>query len=119
MKTAGLAGGIAPESTIDYYRSLIAEYRARVRDDSYPLILINSIDLTRMLGLVVSGDLRALADHLTAQVMTLARAGADFAAFASNTPHIVFDDVRRRSPLPMISIVEATCDAALESNLKT
>ena len=31
---------------------------------------------------------------------------------AASTPHIVFEDVRTRSPIPMISIVEATCQAA-------
>jgi aspartate racemase len=37
--------------------------------------------------------------------------------FAANTPHIVFDDVRRRAPIPMVSIVEATRDAAHEREL--
>jgi aspartate racemase len=31
---------------------------------------------------------------------------------AANTPHIVFDEVHRRSPIPLLSIVEATCDEA-------
>ena len=48
----------------------------------------------------------------------LARAGADFGALAANTPHIVFDQLRARSPIPLISIVEATCDRARELGLK-
>lgn len=31
--------------------------------------------------------------------------------------HIVFDDLRRRAPVPMISIVEATCEAAMALQL--
>ena len=42
----------------------------------------------------------------------------NFAALASNTPHIVFDELRRRSPVPLISIVESTCDAAQALGLK-
>ena len=42
----------------------------------------------------------------------LKRAGAEFAAIASNTPHIVFDEVQARSPLPLVSIVEETCRKA-------
>jgi aspartate racemase len=38
----------------------------------------------------------------------LARAGADLALISANTPHIVFDEIQRRSPIPIISIVEAT-----------
>ena len=56
MKTLGIVGGIGPESTIDYYRLLIAAYRKRVPDGSYPQILINSIDLKRMLDLIAAND---------------------------------------------------------------
>ena len=45
MKTVGVIGGIGPESTIEYYRHLIAAYRAQKPDGSYPPIIINSINL--------------------------------------------------------------------------
>jgi len=118
VKTAGVVGGMGPESTIDYYRLLIAEYRSRSRDGSYPPILINSIDLTRMVRLIETRELDALTDYLAGEVLKLATAGADFAVLSANTPHIVFDQVRARSPVPMISIVEATCEQALALGLK-
>ncbi|HEX4900012.1 MAG TPA: amino acid racemase, partial [Pyrinomonadaceae bacterium] len=37
---------------------------------------------------------------------------------ASNTPHIVFDELQRRSSLPLISIVEAACSRVQEFGLK-
>jgi len=46
LKTVGIIGGIGPESTIEY-RFLIAEYQARVPDEGYPPLPINSIDLTK------------------------------------------------------------------------
>jgi hypothetical protein len=36
MKTLGMIGGLGPESTIDYYKNIIAMYRERQRDGSYP-----------------------------------------------------------------------------------
>jgi aspartate racemase len=117
VKTVGVIGGIGPESTIEYYRYLIAEYRSRVDDHSYPPILINSIDLTRLVGLVTAGDLDAVTDHLAREVARLASAGADFAVLAANTPHIVFDQLRRRTTIPMVSIVEATREAAFAMGL--
>ena len=45
-------------------------------------------------------------------LVSLAKAGADIGIFASNTPHLVFNDIRQRSPIPLVSIVEAACDAA-------
>lgn len=117
MKIAGIIGGIAPDSTVDYYRSIIAGYRERTADGSYPAILIDSIDMQRMLHLVAT-DRRALAAYLANEVERLARAGAAFVALAANTPHVVFDDVRHRSPTPLVSIVDAACEAAKELRLR-
>jgi aspartate racemase len=59
-----------------------------------------------------------LADYLVDEIQKLANAGADFGAIASNTPHLVFDEIRSRSPIPLISIVEAACEVARALGLK-
>lgn len=118
MQIAGIIGGIGPEATVDYYRSIVAAYRAGKPDGGYPAVIINSIQLNRMLDLVEADRLDALAGYLSSEVQKLANAGADFGLLASNTPHIVFDEIRLRSPIPLISIVEATCDAAKALGLK-
>ncbi len=112
MKTIGIIGGIAPESTVDYYRSLIALYREGRPDGSYPPILINSIDMKKMLDLVSAGNFSGLTEYLAGELEKLARAGAHVGLLASNTPHIVFGDLARRSPIPLISIVQAACEYA-------
>ncbi len=112
MKTVGIIGGIGPESTIAYYRSLIAGYRQLRPDGSAPAILINSMDVATLLNFMEANRLEAVTDYLLDGLQKLARAGADFGAIAANTPHIVFDDLQRRSPIPLISIVEATCNEA-------
>jgi aspartate racemase len=118
MKVTGIVGGIAPESTVEYYRLIIASYREVIQDGSYPQIIINSIDLKKMLSMVEANELVRLTEYLVGEVRRLERAGADFGLMASNTPHIVFDEVRRRSHIPLLSIVEATCEAAKELGLK-
>jgi aspartate racemase len=109
MKTVGIIGGIGPESTIAYYRSIISSYRQLRPDGSAPAILIISLDVTKLLDFMDTNRLNEVTDYLLAGLQKLARAGADFGSIAANTPHIVFDDVQARSPLPLISIVEATC----------
>jgi len=108
MKTVGIVGGIAPESTIEYYRQIVDGYRKRSSAGNYPSIIIDSIDLKKMIDWITANELTAVTAYLVAALERLARAGADFAVLASNTPHIVFDEVRQRSPLRLISIVEAT-----------
>ncbi len=112
MKTLGIVGGIAPQSTIEYYRLIVDSYRARKPDGSYPPVLINSIDMTKMLALIGANQMTEVTDYLAGEVNKLARAGADFGLLASNTPHIVFEDIRQRAKIPLISIVEAACEAA-------
>jgi aspartate racemase len=118
MKTVGIIGGIGPESTIEYYRGIIAGYRERQTDGSYPSMILNSINLTIMINLITANELDAAANVLISELQKLARAGVDFGVIAAGTPHIVFDQVRERSPIPLISIVEATCEAAAKLNLK-
>src|SRR6267143_6158504 len=118
MKTLGMIGGVGPESTIDYYKNIIALYRERKRDGSYPQFFINSIDLKKGIDFMNANNLAAMADYLLEEIMKLPRAGAEFGLIAANTPHIVFDEVAAKSPLPLISIVEATCAHAKARKLK-
>jgi aspartate racemase len=118
MKTVGIVGGIAPDSTIEYYRQIIAQYRAQSSLGDYPSIIINSINLRRMIDLITANELAAVTEYVLDAIERLARAGADFALLASNTPHLVFDDLRARSPLPLISIVETACAEAETLGMK-
>jgi aspartate racemase len=118
MKTLGIIGGIGPESTIDYYRRIIALYRQRKQDGSYPTIIINSVDMKKMLDFIEANELVGLTEYLLGEVQKLARAGADLGLLASNSPHIVFDELSHQSPIPLLSIVEAACEATKQLRLK-
>ncbi len=118
MKSLGIIGGVGPESTIDYYRKIISLYRQCKGDGSYPELIINSIDLKKEIDLVERNQLDELTAYLLEEVEKLARAGAEVGLIASNTPHIVFGELRPRSRIPLISIVESTCDVAKEMKLK-
>ena len=118
MKTVGIIGGIGPESTIEYYRFIIASYREKKKDGSYPSIIINSVDLKKLLSWMGAGEFDKVTEYFVAEIQKLARAGADFGLLSANTAHIVFDEVRRQSPIPLISIVQATCEAAQARGLK-
>ena len=118
MKTIGFIGGIGPEATIEYYRLIIAAYVERIPDGSYPSIIINSIDLKKLRGMAEANERARMAEFLVSEIQRLARAGAECGLLAANTPHMVFDEIRLQSPIPLVSIVEATCDAAKTLELK-
>lgn len=118
MKILGLIGGLGPETTVEYYRMLIARYREKT-GGQYPSIIINSIDLNRLLAWMTSNELDKATDYVSVEIDRLHQAGAEFAALASNTPHIVFAELKRRSKLPLISIVEAACRRVQSLGFKT
>jgi aspartate racemase len=116
VATLGIVGGLGPESTIDYYRRILEEWK-RHHPSSSPSIIIDSLDVDRGLRLV-EHDRAALVEYLSASVGRLASAGADFAAMAANTPHVVFDDLVAHSPIPIVSIVEACAEEAQRRGLR-
>jgi aspartate racemase len=118
IKTLGIIGGIGPESTIDYYRRIIALYRQLKQDGSHPTIIVNSIDMKKMLDFIEANELVRLTEYLLGEVQKLAGAGADLGLMASNSPHIVFDELSSQSPIPLLSIVEAACEATKKLGLK-
>jgi hypothetical protein len=99
MKTVGIIGGIGPESTVEYYRLIIQLYRQQEPDGTYPQIVINSINMKKMLDLIGANNLADVTAYLLAEIRKLARAGADFGLLASNTPQEtrVFLFLTRRS----------------------
>ncbi|HMJ05254.1 MAG TPA: amino acid racemase [Chthoniobacterales bacterium] len=118
MKTLGIIGGTGPESTIEYYRRLLAIYAARSSDGHAPSLLIKSIDNKQLLDLAGANQLAQLTDYLASEVECLGRAGAGLVLLAANTPHLVFAEVERRSAIPMLSIVTTTRAAAAAAGLR-
>ena len=115
MATVGIIGGLGPESTIDYYRRILAGWE-REEPKTAPSIVIHSLDVRRALRLVET-DLRGLTEYLLASLSRLAGAGVDFCAMTANTPHIVFDDLVAQSPMPLLSIVEVCAEEARRRGL--
>lgn len=113
-----MIGGLGPESTLDYYQRIIALHRERTGDGHYPEFVIVSVDLRKGLDFMDANDLSGMANYLLKGINKLARSGADFGIISANTPHIVFDELALKSPIPLISIVEATCASAKTQSLK-
>jgi aspartate racemase len=113
-----MIGGTGPESTVEYYRRLISTYHARVSESGAPPIIINSVDNKNLVKWFTAGELARVIDFLAAEIERLARAGADFALIAAVTPHLGFDKLQQRASIPLLSIVEATADAATKAGVR-
>jgi aspartate racemase len=112
-RVLGIVGGTGPESTIDYYRSLVATWRRRRPDGSYPRVIIDSIEAGRVIRLLGEGEFVAVGREIGAVLGELAAAGCGRALLASNAVHLAFEHIDPPPPMPLIHIVDVARDAAV------
>jgi len=118
IKKLGIIGGIGPESTIEYYRLILKRFQERFNTKEYPEILINSINLTELMNYIYSDQKQKLVNLIVDKVKILESAGIEYGAIASNTPHIVFEKIKEKVNIPLISIVEETCKEIKDKKMK-
>jgi len=118
MNKIGILGGLGPESTVEYYKNIIYEYKKLTNDENYPQLFINSINMTEMLSYVANNEYKKLIELLSHEIKRLELIGSDYIAIASNTPHCVIDELIQSTTVPIINIVEETCKYSKENNLK-
>lgn len=118
MKKIGILGGMSPESTTLYYEHITRTYTARFGDYGYPEILIYSVNFQKFVEWQHRGQWQEAAQAMAEALERLHGAGADFGLIATNTMHIVFDEVQRAVQMPLVSIVQATADAIAGAGLR-
>lgn len=118
MKKLGLVGGIGPESTIPYYHDIVYGVKERVGKNFFPNITIESINVFEVLRLCKEQNYEELVNYLSLAINNLSAAGAEFATLTGNTPHVVFEELKARSPIQLVSIIDATADEAKQKGFK-
>jgi aspartate racemase len=118
MKTIGILGGMSYESTIKYYDLILQKYYKKYTDYNYPEILIYSLNFQKVIDYELGNDKPKYIDYLMKGINSLAKGGSDFIIMAANSPHAVYADLIKKVNLPILSIVEATAEKALEMGLK-
>ena len=118
-KKIGILGGLSPESTVIYYLRIVRRYQELFGDHSYPEIIIYSVSFQKFIDWMAKDGWDEITEELIRNIRNLAAAGADFALIATNTMHLVFDRVEESSPIPLISIVDATAEAIRKEKINT
>jgi aspartate racemase len=118
-KRIGILGGMSPESTVEYYRHITREYVERFGDCSYPEIIIYSVTFQPYVDWPASGRWDLVARGLTEAAQKLEAAGASFIVIATNTMHLVFDQVQANVGIPMLSLLDAVAAAILKQDMRT
>jgi aspartate racemase len=120
MKKIGIIGGLGPEATADYYKEIIKRFNEMDSSGSlnYPEMIIYSVNMSMLMSYFRKKEYTQAVDYLVSCIGNLKNAGADFAAISANTPHLLFNEIKLKSRLPLISIVETVRDEAIRLKLK-
>lgn len=118
-KTIGILGGMSPESTVVYYEYITRTYTERFGDYGYPQILIYSVSFQPYVDWPREGRWDLVAEGLSEAAQVLEVAGADFILIATNTMHIVFEEVKGSVNVPMLSLLDAVGEAVRERSIET
>jgi len=119
MKTIGIIGGMSYESTVEYYKIINEEVNKRCGGLHSAKMLMESYDFDEIERLQTAGDWAKLGKILSDSAKKLEKAGADYIAIATNTMHLVADEVQKNISVPLIHIGEATADYIKEKNIDT
>jgi aspartate racemase len=110
---------MSPESTIEYYQFITRSYTAQFGDYAYPEVLIYSVSFQPYVDWPEHDRWDLVAQGLGEAGRRLERAGADFLLIATNTMHIVVDQVRAAVTIPVLSMLDVVADACQAKGLST
>ena len=119
MKTIGIIGGMSWESTIEYYRIINELVNKKLSGLHSSKMLIESYNFEDIEKLQSNEDWDKLTEILINSAKKLEIAGADYVAIATNTMHLMADEVQKNISIPIIHIAEATANYIKDKNIDT
>lgn len=109
-KTAGVLGGMGPESTVDFMAKVIAATPAGTDQDHARLLVDQNPRVPSRQAAILEGAEDPGA-ALAAMARGLEQAGADFLVMPCNTAHAFAPAIEAAVSVPLVSIIDVTVDA--------
>lgn len=110
MKTAGIIGGLGPETTAEFYLEIIFGCYQKNKENRPPVLIWNvplKYKIEEELLTKASGEERYV-PYLVEAARRLEKGGADFIVMPCNSLHIFIDMIRKSVKIPVLSVVEET-----------
>lgn len=118
-KKIGILGGMSPESTVEYYQYITRAYTRRFGDYGYPEIIVYSVSFQSYVDWPAQERWDLVAQGLSQAAQRLEAAGADFIIIATNTMHLVLDQVQASVSIPVLSLLDVVAGAVLACKIET
>lgn len=104
----GILGGMGPGATIDAMQKLINNTPANKDQDHIPTIVVSIPDIPDRTQCILNHGASPL-DKMIQYMKILENAGAECIIIPCNIAHFWFDELKKRTQVEMISIIDTTC----------
>lgn len=119
MKTIGIIGGLAWQSSAELYKIMNELVNKKLGGQHSCKCVMYSVDLDPVLVLRDEGNWNELANIIEDAIKRVEAAGADFTIIVSNTMHKTVDIIKDRVSKPILHIADVTAQAVLDRGFKT
>lgn len=116
VKTAGIIGGLGPQSTSLFYQAY-TQYCLDHQLPDYPRLIINSVNAWEVIKILQEKDMEKLFNFLWKEVEMI-QDQVDFIVMVCNSVHAVLDQLRAVSKVQILSIYEEVCKDIAQSTSK-
>jgi len=110
MKTIGLIGGMSWESTVDYYKIINSEVKAKLGEPHSAEIIMHSVDFGEIEKLQSAGEWTKLSEKMINIAQELEQAGAEMLLICANTMHQMAPEVQENIKMPLLHIADAAAE---------
>lgn len=116
-RAIGIIGGMGPAATVDLFAKLVAATGAE-RDQDHLRILIDNNPRVPDRNAAIAGRGPSPGPQLAASARGLQDAGADLLVIACNTAHAFQSEIEAAVTIPLLSMIDATADAATDNGAR-
>lgn len=107
QKTAGIIGGLGPQSTALFYQTY-TQYCLEQELPRFPRLILNSVDMWEVIEILKEKDMDQLLEFLYNEIEMI-QDQVDFIVMVCNSVHAVLEPLRALAKVPIISIFEEVC----------
>ncbi|KOR80493.1 aspartate racemase [Bacillus sp. FJAT-21352] len=119
MKTIGLIGGMSWESSLEYYRIINEEVKAKLGGLHSAKCILYSVDFEEIERCQAEGDWESSGKLLGDAALSLEKAGAEMILICTNTMHKVIGYIEEKVSLPILHIADSTAKQIQKSKIST
>jgi aspartate racemase len=119
MKTIGIIGGMSWESSIEYYRIMNEITREKLGGLHSAKSVMVSVDFAPLEKMQKNNQWDKATNVMIKAAKQLVSAGVDFIVIATNTMHLMYDEVQNAAAVPFLHIADAAAYEIKKKDIKT